>query len=287
MLFGGSLSSITDAIGSASGLRGGTAASLMTLGAPLLLGSLVSRVRQSGMDASRLAGFLSEEAVGVRGALPAGIRNLVGSDTVAAVPPVASGIVRENSRGWLRPLIAAAVVILGLLGWFSSRRPSVAPINEAATAATDLVTRNLPGDVDLQIPAGRMEDHLLAFIQDPSKAADETWFDFDRLLFDTNSATLQPASQEQLRNVATILKAYPNVHVKIGGYTDNTGDANANQLLSQQRADTVKQELIGMGIGAERLEAQGYGDQHPVAENTTEDGRQKNRRISLRVTQKA
>src|SRR3954454_8238059 len=117
-----------------------------------------------------------------------------------------------------------------------------------------------------------MEDHLLAFIQDPSKPVDETtWFDFDRLLFDTTSATLQPSSQEQLHNVAEILKASPNVHVKIGGYTDNTGDASANQRLSQQRADSVKQELINMGISADRLEAQGYGDQHPVADNSTEE----------------
>jgi outer membrane protein OmpA-like peptidoglycan-associated protein len=131
-----------------------------------------------------------------------------------------------------------------------------------------------------------MEDNLLAFIQSPRPVDDTTWFDFDRLLFDTNSATLQPSSQEQLHNVAEILKAYPNVHVKIGGYTDNTGDPNANLRLSQQRADSVKQELTGLGVSADRMEAQGYGDQHPVADNSTEEGRQKNRRISLRVTQK-
>jgi outer membrane protein OmpA-like peptidoglycan-associated protein len=148
------------------------------------------------------------------------------------------------------------------------------------------VTRHLPNNVDLRLPTGRMEDNLLAFIQSPRSVDDTTWFDFDRLLFDTNSATLQPSSQEQLHNVAEILKAYPNVHVKIGGYTDNTGDPNANLRLSQQRADSVKQELTGLGVSADRMEAQGYGDQHPVADNSTEEGRQKNRRISLRVTQK-
>jgi len=54
-----------------------------------------------------------------------------------------------------------------------------------------------------------------------------------------------------LHNVAEILKAYPKVHVKIGGYTDNTGDTSANQRRSQQRADTVKQQLISMGIAGE------------------------------------
>ena len=132
-----------------------------------------------------------------------------------------------------------------------------------------------------------MEDHLLTWIQDPSKKVDQTtWFDFDRLLFATDSSTLQASSDEQLRNIASILTAYPNVHAKVGGYTDNTGDPNANLTLSQQRADSVKQQLIAMGISADRLEAQGYGDRNPVADNATAEGRQLNRRISLRVTQK-
>jgi K(+)-stimulated pyrophosphate-energized sodium pump len=76
------------------------------------------------------------------------------------------------------------------------------------------------------------------------------------------------------------------VKLKIGGYTDNTGDAAANMRLSQARADSVRAELIQLGVGADRLEAQGYGDQHPVADNSTEEGRQKNRRISMRVTAK-
>jgi OmpA-OmpF porin, OOP family len=287
MLFGGKTSAITDAIGSVSGLRAGTAASLMSMGAPLLLGMLGKRVGEGGMDPSRLTSFLSQEGAGIRGTLPAGIGNLLGTETVSAVPPVATGIIKEKSGGWLWPLLAAALVVLGLIWWFASRRPVTEQVQNAVTSAADLVTRSLPGSVDLRIPAGRMEDNLLTFVKDSSKPVDETtWFDFDRLLFDTNSATLQPSSDEQLRNVAAILKAYPSVHVKIGGYTDNTGDASANQTLSQQRADTVKQQLIGMGIAADRLESQGYGDQHPVADNATEEGRQKNRRISLRVTQK-
>jgi K(+)-stimulated pyrophosphate-energized sodium pump len=105
-------------------------------------------------------------------------------------------------------------------------------------------------------------------------------------LFDTGSATLQPASDEQLHNVAEILKAYPNVKLKIGGYTDNTGDKAANQKLSEERAQNVKAALEKMGIDPSRLTAQGYGEEHPVADNSTEEGKQKNRRISMRVTAK-
>jgi outer membrane protein OmpA-like peptidoglycan-associated protein len=106
------------------------------------------------------------------------------------------------------------------------------------------------------------------------------------LTFDTGKATLQPSSEEQLNNIAEILKAYPNVHLKIGGYTDNTGDAAANQALSDARAKNVMDDLVSKGVAASRLESQGYGDQYPVGDNSTEEGRQKNRRIAMRVTQK-
>jgi OmpA-OmpF porin, OOP family len=285
MLFGGKLSGITNTISQESGLRTGTAASLMSLSAPLLLGLLGKRVREGGMDRSKLVSFMSQEAAEVQGRLPAGIGNLLGSESeVSPVPPVASAVVAERSSTWIWPVIALLAVAGALAWWISSKR---ATLQNAAATIPSFVIRVLPGNLNLRIPVGRMEDHLLVFIQDPTKAAGTTtWFDFDRLLFDINSATLQPASEEQLGNIAAILKAYPNVHVKVGGYTDNTGDASANQLLSQQRADTVKQQLINMGISPDRLEAQGYGSQYAVADNATEEGRQKNRRISLLVTQK-
>jgi outer membrane protein OmpA-like peptidoglycan-associated protein len=113
-----------------------------------------------------------------------------------------------------------------------------------------------------------------------------TWFDFDRLLFDTGSATLRPESQEQLKNIAEILKAYPAVEVKVGGYTDNVGDAASNQKLSEDRAANVTKELVAMGSAQERLAAEGYGEQFAVGDNSTEEGRAQNRRISLRVTRK-
>jgi OmpA-OmpF porin, OOP family len=149
------------------------------------------------------------------------------------------------------------------------------------------VVRTLPGNVSLNIPWNGIEARLLAFIQDPSKGVEPaTWFDFDRLLFNTDSVTLRPESQVQLGNIAAILKAYPNVHVKIGGYTDNTGDPQSNLNLSQDRANGVMAELVALGISPDRLEAQGYGEQFPVADNSTEEGRAKNRRVSMRVTQK-
>ena len=74
--------------------------------------------------------------------------------------------------------------------------------------------------------------------------------------------------------------------MKIGGYTDNTGDPAHNQALSEARAKGVMDALVAQGVDPSRLESQGYGDQYPVGDNSTEEGRQANRRIALRVTQK-
>jgi OmpA-OmpF porin, OOP family len=132
----------------------------------------------------------------------------------------------------------------------------------------------------------QLEARLLVFIQDSSQKPNKTsWFDFDRLLFATGSATLEPQSSEH-HNIAAILKAYPAAHLTIGGYTDNTGDAAQNLKLSQDRADNVTAELVKLGVAQERLLAKGYREQHRVADNATEAGRSQNRRISMLVTQK-
>ena len=83
-----------------------------------------------------------------------------------------------------------------------------------------------------------------------------------------------------------MLKAYPTVAIKVGGYTDNTGNAQTNTKLSADRANMVMNALVDLGINKSRLEAEGYGPQHPVASNDTEAGRAQNRRIAVRVTKK-
>lgn len=151
----------------------------------------------------------------------------------------------------------------------------------------ELTDLTLDGGVALKgVSAKGIEANLLDFIKSDKVVDKETWFDFDRLTFETGSATLKPESQEQLKNIAEILKAYPNVNIKLGGYTDNTGNANANLKLSGDRATSVKKELAGLDIADSRLEAEGYGQEHPVASNDTEEGRAQNRRISVRVTKK-
>jgi len=170
-------------------------------------------------------------------------------------------------------------------------KPAEKAVSDAAKAMMDKLGKflpvKLPNGVELNVPEFGVERKLIAFIEDKGKPVDKTtWFSFDRLEFETGSATLKPSSAEQLKNISEIMKAFPKVKMKVGGYTDNVGNADANLKLSQKRAENTMQELVKLGVDARRLEAEGYGEKYPVADNATEEGRQKNRRIDIRVTSK-
>jgi K(+)-stimulated pyrophosphate-energized sodium pump len=110
------------------------------------------------------------------------------------------------------------------------------------------------------------------------------WYTLENLYFETGSSDLKAGSDAQLNNLAEILNAYPDVKIKLGGYTDNTGNEESNQKLSNLRAQTAKLKLLELGISSDRVEAEGYGSQHPVCEaNDTDECKAKNRRIDVRV----
>ena len=107
------------------------------------------------------------------------------------------------------------------------------------------------------------------------------------ILFDVNKATLKADLKTSLAKVAGILSVYQQFNVSIEGNTDNTGSAEHNMKLSQQRADNVKAFLVEQGIDAARLDAKGLGMTMPIADNSTKEGRQKNRRVDLVIQDKA
>jgi K(+)-stimulated pyrophosphate-energized sodium pump len=146
----------------------------------------------------------------------------------------------------------------------------------------------LADGTELNVGGNSTEKKLFDFITDASKVVDKTtWFTMDRLYFETGKSVLKPASQEQLKNLATILKAYPSMELRMGGYTDNSGDSLSNNKLSTERAAIAKAELVKLGIADARLSAEGYGSLHPVcAANDTKECKAQNRRIDVRVTKK-
>ena len=99
--------------------------------------------------------------------------------------------------------------------------------------------------------------------------------------FDTGKATINPDSAETLDAAAAALKAAGDIRIEVAGHTDNVGAPEANLKLSQDRAQAVMAALVGRGVKAAGLTAKGYGQTTPVADNRTEDGRAKNRRVEL------
>jgi outer membrane protein OmpA-like peptidoglycan-associated protein len=104
------------------------------------------------------------------------------------------------------------------------------------------------------------------------------------ITFATGSADLNPSFFGVLHSVALVLKEYDKTIIDVSGHTDSTGSAQKNQVLSEQRAGTVAQYLRTKGILDQRIVVAGYGATHPVANNDTPDGRQKNRRVELTLT---
>lgn len=160
-------------------------------------------------------------------------------------------------------------------------------------AATEIWAKTLGGNIELNLPNGSkliipekgFEKSLLSFLsQDCPGDLKASWFNCDRLLFKTGSVELNTASLDQVEDIANLMKAFPNSKFKIGGYTDNTGDALVNVKLSQDRASQVMLALVDKGVPAASISSEGYGPEFPVCPaNDTEECKAKNRRVAIRI----
>lgn len=101
------------------------------------------------------------------------------------------------------------------------------------------------------------------------------------ITFDVNKSNIKPESEETLMKALKTLQTYPEIEVEIGGHTDSDGSAKSNLKLSQARADAVKAWLVEKGIDPKRITTKGYGEDKPVADNKTKEGKAKNRRIEF------
>ncbi|MFT3859562.1 MAG: OmpA family protein [Aquabacterium sp.] len=101
------------------------------------------------------------------------------------------------------------------------------------------------------------------------------------VLFDVGKSDLKPGAKSRLEKLNTVMQNHPERKLMIEGFTDSTGSDESNQTLSEQRAQAVKDALVGMGVAADRIDAKGYGEARPVASNKTAAGRQQNRRVEV------
>ncbi|MBT2620238.1 MULTISPECIES: OmpA family protein [Chryseobacterium] len=178
-------------------------------------------------------------------------------------------------------------------GTHSDTATAVSPTD---TAATTPATTKTDENIDLNGTAlkgykGGMEDKMIAFLKSDGykNAADDaalknTWYDFDHVNFKMGSSTeLEAGSQGQLDNLAAILKAYPDAKIKIGGYTDKTGNEASNVKLSTARANFIKDWLGKQNLGTQVLGAEGYGSKFATVDAKASDAeRAADRKMSIR-----
>jgi outer membrane protein OmpA-like peptidoglycan-associated protein len=293
-LFGSNAGALAGALGSFAGIKPQSATSLMNVAAPIVLGFLGKQSAARGLGSAGLASLLMSQKDTIARALPAGLGSLVGLQAAAPTPAPAY---REEKKGnrWLLPALAlGAVALLGLLSARGCSREAAQVAEQTrATAAgaasavgAALSQVKLPDGGVLELLPGSFNYSLAEFLQGGSASDLPKTFVFDNLNFETGGAALTPESVPTVESLARLLKAYPAVTVELGGHTDATGDAAANQKLSLDRANAIRDRLVASGIEAARLATAGYGQDRPLAANDTEDGRAKNRRTELTVVAK-
>ncbi len=314
-IFGDKVGGIVSLLSGFLGMKGSSVTSLMSIAAPMIMGVVGKQVKTNGLDASGLMSLFSSQKDSISSALPSGLSDKMGgllgfaSSASGAASKVTNAIEETAESGlpkWLLPLIIGLAAIGGLLyfmkgcnntaGVVSDKVDSTTAVigesvDSLATATVDgakkMFNVSLPDGVTFDVPEGSLEDQIVKFIQDDKAAIDKAkWFNFDRLLFETGKSTLTAESNEQIEKTVSILKAFPKVKIKIGGYTDNVGNPAANQKLSADRASTVLNAIVAGGIDKGRLTSEGYGEQHPVGDNATEEGKTQNRRIAISVREK-
>jgi OOP family OmpA-OmpF porin len=106
----------------------------------------------------------------------------------------------------------------------------------------------------------------------------------NKIGFLSGTSRMHQQSRTSVVRVATLLKSCDSARVEVGGHTDNLGDPATSQPLSQRRADTVKAELVRLGVSADRITARGYGQTRPLLPNTTPAGRIANRRVEIKTS---
>ncbi len=182
---------------------------------------------------------------------------------------------------------AAGGIAAGVAGVTETVGDAVEKVGEgAAQVVEELGSISLPGGSTIEAPKGSFTEQVVQYLGSSEvQAGSEKAFNFDRVKFETGSANLTQDSNRQVSNLASILTAYPEVAIRVEGHTDNTGDAQMNLKLSQQRAEQVRGHLMSKGVPSERVKAVGLGQGSPVANNETPAGRAENRRVSVVITQ--
>ena len=163
-------------------------------------------------------------------------------------------------------------------GKFSTRLPAGDKYDIYIMGFKDSVSQNVL-DIPALGPNSYYKNPFTVNLEfDPPKT-----FVLEDVEFDFGKSFLRPSSYAVLDDLVDYLNRKPNQRIEIGGHTDNIGSDDKNLVLSLERAKSIVIYLVSKGISNDRLVAKGYGAEEPIEENTTEEGRQKNRRTEVKI----
>jgi outer membrane protein OmpA-like peptidoglycan-associated protein len=311
-LFGNKVHPLSDQVANVAGAKSSIAHALLSAIAPVALGFIGKHVLDNGLSAGDLLSWLTGQKSQIESAMPAGL-NLAsvfgsGSTVHHATEQVHKAYIEPGKKSNKFLPLLLGLLALGLIWYFVKScnketpapevtapampavpEPTTAPTPAPAPRARESMKVKLADGTEIDAYKGGIEDHLVAFLNDPNaKVADDLWFDFDNLTFESGSARITAESGPQVNNIAATLKAYPNTQIKIGGYTDVTGDAAANLKLSRERAEAVVAAVEKAGANPKQLiGAEGYGSKFAKAAADAPDSeKEKDRRIAVSVRRK-
>lgn len=294
-IFGAKLDQVTTTLGQTTGLGSSSVNKLMGMLAPLILGVVGSKIRAEHLDTSAVQSFFTRQRSILAGILPGGLAGMFG---LGAVPNInhayRAGTVDANRKGAIWALIAFIILALfGVVYWLVTRNVPQ-NINSVQTKEkidrpfnTSIITQPTKNAVTAStatVAAASSLGELGQFLASGNSAALPKRFAFKNLNFALGTATLGAGSSVELDQIAAAMKQYPQATARVEGFTDNTGPAELNQKLSQQRALTVRNALIERGVASQRLSAAGRGSETPLANNDTPENMAMNRRIEFVIT---
>jgi len=306
-LFGSKRDGILDALAAHSGVSRVSASKLLGLVTALVVGIVRHQARSHDLDARGLARYLGEQERAAVNLLPTSLVGLLG--TTPTVVPDSSVRVTERHTGpprapepstvqrasaqqpsvwrWLPWLVAGAAAI-ALLSFAFNKRPQ--RFDTMSRPVTDEAARPAEPPKAPEIaapPLGTLSpttgtDALARYLAstDPGPR---------RFLvqgFEIGVGSSNIPSNQVLDDVAAVLIVHPNAKIRVESYTDSVGSPRTNETLTQAQADAVKGYLVQHGVAANRVDAAGLGERQPLASNETAEGRDRNRRIEIIVTQR-
>ncbi|WP_051687205.1 OmpA family protein [Microbulbifer sp. HZ11] len=309
-LFGDKKDGIFNVISNALGMDSTKSGSLMRIAAPVVMSLVGKLVKSKGLNMEGLAALLLGQKAHIKGHIPPGLLNELGADsldemaerTVVETTPRqtahaahTSPPARKSGIGkWLWPLLIALGVLWALnmcakkekmddgTGGVVMEQDEVVVEEAPAGSADDpMTTPDTQKDIPMDSDSGDFATDFRAYLADATR---EPGKEFPlHIEFPTDGSMPNADSLPDVQSLIKVMQENPGLNIVIEGYTDSDGDAGANQKLSEARAQAVMLMITGAGVDASRIKAVGMGPANPVADNNTEEGKQKNRRIVVKV----